>query len=96
MRYYYIITKPVQSWWDRQRFGDAFQERLKYYMSQSDDFDIANQQDSVQMLPNVFKTVNSTSSRPTFLWFKLVRNDVTLYVLRRAYKHDEYNRILCY
>ena len=93
MRYYYIITKPVQSWWDRQRFGDAFQERLKYYMSQSDDFDIANQQDSVQMLPNVFKTVNSTSSRPTFLWFKLVRNDVTLYVLRRAYKHDEYNRI---
>lgn len=93
MRYYYIVTNSVKTWWDRQRFGDVFQERLKFYLSLSEDFDVANQQDSVQMLPNVYKTVNSTSSRPTFLWFKQVKEDVTLYILRRAYKHDDYNKI---
>lgn len=92
MKYKYHVTTEVQKWWDKQNFGSVFQERLNDYRESKDKLALSKNVSKVFGKYLVAKCAG-VSSRPTFVWEPWVKGDATLYVLRSAYVHKDYETI---
>lgn len=89
MKYKYHVTTEVQKWWDKQNFGSVFQERLNGFRESNDEIVLSKNVSKVFGKYLVVKCAG-ISSRPTFVWEPWVKGDATLYVLRSAYVHKDY------
>ncbi len=91
MKYKYHVTGEVQKWWNKQNFGPIFKEKLDSFLASNAE---------LQVTKNVFKYAGKylvakfpgISSRPTFIWDPWVKGAATLYVLRAAYVHSDYDK----
>lgn len=89
MKFKFHITTEMQRRWDKQNFGPIFKEKLDNFLASDEELRFSN---TCGPLYGKYKLVryNGISSRPTFIWEPVVRGNVTLYVLRAAYVHDDY------
>lgn len=91
MNYKCYITTEVQKWWDKQSFGPVFKEKLENCLASNEPIKISK---SVSRLYGKYLLVRfaGINSRPTFIWDPWVKGDATLYVLRAAYVHSDYEK----
>ncbi len=91
MKYKYYLTNEVQKWWNKQSFGPIFIEKLNNFLTSDKVLRISKNVSKVYGKYLVAKS-QGISSRPTFIWDPWVKGDATLYVLRVAYVHPDYEK----
>lgn len=86
MRYKYYVTDAVRKWWNKQHLGDEYVKALARLEKSTSPTKLED------TLPfNVQLTrLTGKSGRPTFVWMSRKKDDATVYVLRTAFGHDEY------
>ena len=91
MKYKYHVTTLIQKWWSKQNFGPIFKEKLDSFLKSEVELQV-----SKNVSPYAGKYLVAKfpgiSSRPTFVWDPWVKGDATLYVLRAAYVHSDYDK----
>ena len=91
MKYRYHITNKVQEWWNRQNFGPIFNDKLKKYLASEEP--IGMTRNTTKLFGKyLLVRMAGVNSRPTFIWDPWIRGDATLYVLRTAYVHADYDK----
>ena len=93
MIYRYLVTFEVERDLNKNFPLDArVKKSIKRHLEDPKPLEGSN--DVEFICDNLFKESDQTPSGPRYLWFKEVRNDVCIYVLRKVYLHDEYLRKL--
>ena len=91
MKYKYYVTNEVKKWWNKQNFGPIFNEKLDAFLASDTELQV-----SKNVSPYAGKYLVAKfpgiSSRPTFVWDPWVKANATLYVLRAAYVHSDYDK----
>lgn len=86
MRYKRYVTERVRKWWNKQNLGDEYVKALKQFECSSSPMKQEEKLNSVVYLTRLA----GKSGRPTFAWMSRTKEDATVYVLREAFGHDEY------
>lgn len=86
MIYKYIVTSEVKSRLAKENLGKDVKDRLDNFLS------CDNQMNATSLKENLL--VSKFHSGFRFVWFQEIRRDVCLYILRRIYRHVEYNNNL--
>ena len=88
MRYRYLIPAEVRTEIKKENFGEDVKRKLN-------DFENSESQLKESGLLSdlcVYKQVGPAGYR--YVWIKVIREDVCLYVLRKVYRHDRYQKEL--
>lgn len=86
MRYHYFLSSVIKNKVDQWNFGQEVLDRLNNYLNSSEKMKCTS------LKANLLRSGYSNNWR--FVWFQEIRQDVCFYILRRIYKHDEYERKL--
>lgn len=86
MKYRYLITSEVEAWIKKQNFGPIVIARINAYKKAKEELSNAT-----SLMANVLMNRIKIASRPTLIWFRECRKDITIYVLRRVYTFDTYS-----
>lgn len=88
MRFRYLITSEMRASLDKENFGEEVKRKLK-------DFEQCETEVKTSSLLSdlfLFKQVGSAGYR--YVWIKYSREDVSIFVLRKVYRHDVYEKEL--
>ena len=88
MRYAYLITSEIKAWLDKRNIGNDAETKLANYLKSSSLLNASS------LMANLLVSKLNNHSGLRFVWFQEIRQDVCIYVLRRIYRHDEYNKKL--
>ena len=82
MKYKYFVPKVINEEIAQSNFPSEVLDRLKRFRES------AEKMNAVSLMANllVYKAGNGWR----YVWFQEIRRDVCVYILRRIYKHDEY------
>ena len=88
MRYKYFVTSDIQAKLDKENMGNDVKEKLKGYLEAQCPLN------ATALMANLLVDKYNNHSGLRFVFFKEIRKDVCLYILRRIYRHDEYSKKL--
>lgn len=87
MKYKYYITDKIKKWWNKRPLGPVYNDLLDSALKSSSPVKKADDLIHVQLTRATGK-----KGRPTLVWMSKTREDATVYVLRIAFSHDEYEK----
>lgn len=87
MNTHFYVTKAIRRWWDKEKLGPVFDKKLGDFLSNK-----VKSPECIHGTEVHLSKFNGVRSRPTFVWFERHDEENSVFVLRGAYVHKDYEK----